>query len=278
VYVTTATTVRRTAKSAGRKAARSDSVQRLARLGLAGRGLLYGTVAVLAANVARGSHREADRQGALRTIGANPLGRLALVAVAFGFAGYAVWRLVEATVRPGDKKLGGRVAAASKGLLYTGFFATTLSYAVTRHGRSANESQRDWTARVLGWPAGRLLVTAAGLAIVGSGLYNGWRALSGKYRKHLKEEELADGAAPWVAAVAVAGLLARGVAFSLVGFFLVDAAVTYDPSKSQGLDGALRRLGGAPYGGPLLVVVAAGLAAFGVWCFVEARYRRVLGS
>jgi hypothetical protein len=278
VYVTTANTVRRSARTAGRKAARSDSVQRLARLGLAGRGLLYGTVAVLAANIARGSHREADRQGALRAIGANPLGRLALVAVAFGFAGYALWRLVEATVRPGDKKAGGRVAAGAKGLLYAAFFATTLSYAVTRHGHSANDQQRDWTGRVLGWPAGRWLVAAAGAAIVAAGLYNMWRAVGGKYRKHLKENELGDNVAPWVAVVAVAGLLARGVAFSLVGFFLLDAAVTYDPSKSQGLDGALRRLAGAPYGRPLLVVVAVGLAAFGVWSLVEARYRRVLGS
>jgi hypothetical protein len=276
--VTTATTVRRGARTAGRKAARSDTVRRLARLGLAGRGLLYGTVAVLAVNVARGSHSEADRQGALRTIGSHPVGRLALLAVAAGFGGYALWRLVEATVRPGDKGAGGRVAAAAKGLLYTGFCVTTLSYVVTHHSDSANERQRDWTARVLGWPAGRWLVAAAGLAVISGGLYNAWRALSGKYRKHLKEEELADGAGPWVAAVAVAGLLARGVAFSLVGFFLVESAVTYDPSKSQGLDGALRRLAGAPYGRPLLVVVAAGLAAFGVWSFVEARYRRVLGS
>jgi hypothetical protein len=275
--VTTATTVRRTARTAGRKAARSDSVRRLARLGLAGRGLLYGTVAVLAVNVARGSHREADRQGALRAIGANPIGRLALVAVAFGFGGYALWRLIEATVRPGDKKLGGRVAAAAKGLLYAAFFATTLSYAVTRHGHSANDQQRDWTGRVLGWPAGRWLVAAVGLAVVAGGLYNVWRAVSGKYRKHLKENELGD-MAPWAAVIAVAGLLARGVAFSLVGFFLVQAAVTYDPDKSQGLDGALRKLAGAPYGRPLLVVVAVGLAAFGVWSLVEARYRRVLGS
>lgn len=275
--MTTATTVRRTARTAGRKAARSDSVRRLARLGLAGRGLLYGTVAVLAVNVARGSHREADRQGALRAIGANPIGRLALVAVAFGFGGYALWRLIEATVRPGDKKLGGRVAAAAKGLLYAAFFATTLSYAVTRHGHSANDQQRDWTGRVLGWPAGRWLVAAVGLAVVAGGLYNVWRAVSGKYRKHLKENELGD-MAPWAAVIAVAGLLARGVAFSLVGFFLVQAAVTYDPDKSQGLDGALRKLAGAPYGRPLLVVVAVGLAAFGVWSLVEARYRRVLGS
>jgi Domain of Unknown Function (DUF1206) len=276
--VPAATTAKRTARRAGDHAARSDTVRGLARLGLAGRGLLYVTVALLAAGVARGSRREADRQGALRAIGSHPVGRVALAAVALGFAGYAVWRLVEATARPGDKGAGGRVAAAAKGLLYAGFAVTTASYALTRHSRNATAQQRDWTARVLGWPAGRLLVAAAGLALLVAAGVNVWRAVGGKYRKHLKDEELSENAGRWVAVVAVFGLVARGIAFGLVGVFLVDAAWTYDPDKSQGLDGALRRVAQVPYGRPLLLLVAAGLAAFGAWSFVEARYRRVLGS
>jgi hypothetical protein len=274
----TTTSAKRTAQRAGREAARSDTVRRLARLGLAGRGLLYATVALLAVGVARGSRTEADRQGALRAIGSHLIGRVALAAVAAGFAGYALWRLVEATVRLGDKKTGGRLASAAKGLLYAGFAVTTASYVVTHHSQNATTKQRDWTARVLGWPAGRFLVAAAGVALLVAGGVNVWRALSGKYRKHLKEEELSENAGRWVGVVAVFGLLARGVAFGLVGVFLVEAAWTYDADKSQGLDGALRRLAHAPYGRPLLLLVAAGLAAFGAWSFVEARYRRVLGS
>jgi hypothetical protein len=275
--VTTAT-ARRKATDAGRRAARSDGVQRLARLGLVGRGLLYVVVAVLAANVARGSHAEADRQGALRAIGEHLVGRVALVVVAFGFAGYALWRLLEATVRPGDKGVGGRVAAAAKGCLYAAFAVSTAAFAVTRHNHNANTQNKDLTARVLGWPAGRLLVAAVGLAVVAGGLVNGWRAVSGRYRKHLKENEIDDRAEPWVYAVAVVGLLARGVAFALVGTFLVQAAWRYDPKQAEGLDGALRRLAALPLGTALLVAVAVGLAAFGLWSFVEARYRRVLSS
>jgi hypothetical protein len=271
-------TAKRAARRAGQEAAHSDSVRRLARLGLAGRGLLYFTVALLAVGVARGSHREADRQGALRAIGSNPVGRVALAVVALGFAGYAVWRFVEATVRPGDKGAAGRVAAVAKGLLYAGFAVTTAAYVLTRHAHDARTQQRDWTSRVLGWPAGRFLVAAAGAALLVAAAVNVWRALSGKFRKHLKEEELSENAGRWVAVVAVFGLVARGIVFGLVGVFLVDAAWTYDPNKSEGLDGALRRLARVPYGRPLLLLVAAGLAAFGAWSFVEARYRRVLGS
>jgi len=56
---------------------------------------------------------------------------------------------------------------------------------------------------------------------------------------------------------------------------LVSAAVTYDPDKARGLDAALRTLAAQPYGGFLLAVVALGIAAFGVFCFIQARYRKV---
>jgi hypothetical protein len=269
---------KRGAKRGANKAASSDSVQRLARLGLAGRGLLYVVVAILAANIARGSRAAADRQGALRVIGSHGLGRLALAVVAFGFAGYALWRGLEATVRPGDKGVPGRVAAGAKAALYAAFAITTMEYVLTKHSENANRKHMGIAGRVLGWPLGRWIVAAFGVAVLVAGAWNIWRAVSGKFRKHLKEHELADEARPWVFGVAAFGLVARGVAFALVGFFVVQAATGYDPEKAQGLDASLRKLAQAPYGRPLLLVVAAGLTAFGLWSFVEARYRKVLSS
>ena len=272
--MTTATAARRGAD----KAASSDSVQRLARLGLVGRGTLYVVVAILAANIARGSRAEADREGALRVIGSSGAGRVALVAVAAGFAGYALWRLLEATVRPGDKGWGGRAASLAKAGLYTVFTVTTTEYVLTHHAENANRKHMGIAGRVLQWPLGRWIVAGVGVALLGAGVFNVYRAVSGRFRKHLKEHELAKEARPWVFGVAVFGLVARGVAFALVGFFVVQAAVTYDARKAQGLDATLRSLARATWGRPLLLAVAAGLTAFGLWCFVEARYRRVLSS
>lgn len=266
------------AKRGAGKAASSDSVQRVARLGLVGRGLLYVTIALLAANIARGSRAGADREGALRAIGSHGLGRAALVFVAIGFAGYAVWRFLEATVYPGDKGVAGRVASAAKAALYVAFTITTTEYVITHHAENANRKHMGIAGRVLQWPLGRWIVAAVGIALIGTGIYNVYRAVSGKFRKRLKEHELGDNAQPWVFGVAVFGLLARGVAFGLVGFFVVQAAVTYDARKAQGLDASLRALAQASYGRPLLLVVSAGLVSFGLWCFVQARYRQVLAS
>ena len=56
--------------------------------------------------------------------------------------------------------------------------------------------------------------------------------------------------------------------------FLV-AAWQADPDKAQGLDGALKTLKDAPFGPFLLTLVAAGIAAYGVYSFARSRYARV---
>ena len=65
---------------------------------------------------------------------------------------------------------------------------------------------------------------------------------------------------------------ARASPWRCVGGLLVYAAVTFDPSKAQGLDGALRTVLELPFGPILLTLVALGIAAFGAFLFVRARY------
>jgi hypothetical protein len=65
------------------------------------------------------------------------------------------------------------------------------------------------------------------------------------------------------------------VVFAMIGYFLVRAAIDYDPDKAVGLDGALSKLGQASYGPALLGIVAAGLVGFAAYSVADARYRRV---
>jgi hypothetical protein len=71
------------------------------------------------------------------------------------------------------------------------------------------------------------------------------------------------------------GYIAKGVAFAIVGILLLDAAIADRATRSRGLDGALHTLAQQQYGGPLLDIVAIGLAAFGVYCFFQTKYRKV---
>jgi hypothetical protein len=72
------------------------------------------------------------------------------------------------------------------------------------------------------------------------------------------------------------GLIARGVVFLIIGGFLIQAAWHIDASRARGLSGALEALARQPNGALLLGATAVGLAAFGVYSLLLARYRRIV--
>jgi hypothetical protein len=79
----------------------------------------------------------------------------------------------------------------------------------------------------------------------------------------------------WVIRVGRIGLIARGVIFALIGIFLIQASRHNDAGEAVGLGGALQKLTEQPFGDLLLGLVAAGLFMYGLYSFVEARYRRL---
>ena len=270
------------------RAASSKWARWLARAGLVAKGISFGIVAALAFQVAFGDHGKLeDRPGALQSIAETTLGRFLLGALAVGLGGYAVWRFAEAllgrTLEAKDK-LGffKRVGVVARGLLYAWLClvcATLVLQAdepVTGGSGGSGSRDEDWATRVvLEQPVGRYIVLAIGLAIIGAGLFNLYRALSGDFRDELKEEQMGRQERRWYTVLGVLGHLARAVIFSLAGIFLVRAAWDYDPDEAIGLDGALRKLARAEYGDFLLVGTAAGLMAYGLFCLVQARYREV---
>jgi hypothetical protein len=60
----------------------------------------------------------------------------------------------------------------------------------------------------------------------------------------------------------------------LVGVLILAAAITSDPKKSTGLDGALRTLAHQTLGPLLLGLIALGLAAFGVYGLAAAKWAK----
>ena len=71
------------------------------------------------------------------------------------------------------------------------------------------------------------------------------------------------------------GFIAKGLSVALIGILVVIAAIRFDPDEASGLDAALKSLASQPFGPYLLIVVALGLACYGVFCFFDARYHRV---
>jgi hypothetical protein len=251
---------------------------RAARAGMVASGVLYMVVAWLAIQVAdETGERSADTGGALQAIAAGPFGKVALTALAAGFAGYALWRFLVAAMGEKvesneDVNWAKRLWYVARGAVYLALCLTTISILVGADETGRSEERRS-AAEALSWPGGRWLVGAVGLAVIGYGLGSGIRGLLRKFEKDMRMHELSRQAREWLTRVGQVGWTARGAVFVLIGAFLVQAAVEVDPKESKGLDGALREVATQPYGRYLLGAVAAGLAAYGVFQLVRARYR-----
>ncbi len=278
---TAARKVQRKARQARKETLDAAWTSYVGRAGLVSRGVVYAVIGILALRIAfgAGGGEEADKNGAFEVLSRSPFGRVALAALAAGFACYAAWRLVEAVLDPDRRGPWKRVLSGARAVLYGSFFATAITYVFEEKSSSDKDQvHQDQSATLLSWPAGRILVGVIGLTLVGAGIWNGYRAVTGKYRDHLKKAEIDTEARPWITAIACAGLFSRAVIFSAIGFFIIRTALQADPEDTVGLDGSLRRLADQPAGPVLLSVVAAGLIAYGLWSFIEARYRRVLGD
>ena len=77
----------------------------LARAGLLARGAVYFVIGLLALKLALGIGGKAtDQEGAMKAIAAQPFGKVLLVLLAIGLAGYALWRLTRAAVGHGAEQ------------------------------------------------------------------------------------------------------------------------------------------------------------------------------
>jgi hypothetical protein len=258
----------------------------LARTGLVAKGLSFGLVGVLAFDLAIGNGGKAtSRQGALSQLAHHSFGKVVLVAMALGFAAYAIWRFVQAFAEEADRD-GGELKAWAKrsgyigrGLIYTGLTFSTVKIALGSGGQqSQNQKAHHSTAVVLSWPAGTWIVGAAGVAIAGVGVWNLYRGLSRKFEDKWRLGSASPAWRRWGGRAGVAGHIARFVVFGLIGIFITKAAIDYNPNDAIGLDGALQKLAHASYGPWLLGLTAVGLVAYGVYCLVDARLRDVAAN
>jgi Domain of Unknown Function (DUF1206) len=256
----------------------------LARTGLIAKGVSFGIVGVLAFKLALGDGgKTTSRQGAMQTLAQNTFGKVLLVALAIGFAAYAIWRFVQAfaeRAERGDekgeaKKWGKRAGYIGRGLIYTGLTFSAIKILAGSGQQSQNQKAHHTAGMVLSWPGGRWIVGIVGLAIFGAALWNLYRGLARTFEDKWRIGTMSETERKWGSRAGVAGHIARFVVFGLIGVFVTKAAIDYNPNDAIGLDGALQKLSQTSYGQYLLGLTALGLVAYGIYCLVDARYRDV---
>jgi hypothetical protein len=236
--------------------------------------MLIGWIAILVA-VGHSRHQP-NQEGALQLLAGKPYGSISLWILGIGFAGYAIWRLSQAAfgVAGEGNGAGPRVKSVAIAAVYA--FLSYLTFRVLTHA-AGNEThrQQDLTASVMRHPGGQWLVAIIGLVVVGVGVALIAQGLRRRFMKYLMTSRMSDKTRRVVERLGQVGVTARGVVFAITGALVVEAAVTFRPSKSGGLDKALLTLRGEPFGEILLLLVAVGLVIFGVYGLAEARWRKV---
>lgn len=268
----------RRASGQARRASDSPAARALARAGLVARGIIYVLIGWVAILVALGhTSHEADQQGALQLLARQPYGAVSLWLLAIGFAGYALWRLSEAAfgVTGDGNGAGPRLKSLVRAIVYAFFAYLTFKIIFGAGGGSQARRSQDLTATVMRHSGGQWLVGIAGLVIVVVGVMLIIEGVRRKFLKYLQLGGVRPRTRRIVEWLGVIGTACRGTVFGLAGILVIEAAVTYKPSKAGGIDKALLTLRNQPFGEVLLMLAALGLVIFGIYGLCEARWRRV---
>jgi Domain of Unknown Function (DUF1206) len=261
---------------------RSEPFDWAVRAGFVARSVTYGVVGAIALALAVGAGAAPaapNQQGALTLIAGAPLGRVAVAVAAVGLLAYALWKLGQAAFGRGpegggDPDLKDRIGNAAGGVVYLGFFAVAVRILFGDSSGGSREPSKA-AAGVLGWPGGAVIVGVAGAVLIAISLYQIYDACRGGFAEDAKQQEMSRLERRTFMTVGRVGLVARALVFGLIGYFVLETALDYNPSETTGLDGALARVHHQPFGPWLLGLVAAGLIVFAAYSMFEARYRRL---
>jgi hypothetical protein len=257
-----------------------DTLEKIGRIGYGAKSVIYLAVGLLSANAAMDGGKARDSRDVLHTVAQQPFGKILLAVLLGGIACYVVWRAILVfgpAIEKGAKAWLVRGRSLLSALIYSGlglaaFKVLTGSGA---KGGGGESSARGWTAQLMDAPAGKWLLIAVGAGFVAYAISQWRRAWTRSFEKKLSLGSLSTNARRTVTRISASGIAARCVAFCLAGIFLANAGLQADPSKARGLSGSLNALRDQPYGRWLLVIVALGLAGYGVYCALKARYGRI---
>ena len=251
----------------------------VARIGFGTKGLIFVCMGLLSALAAfQGKNQAAESRDVIQTIAQQPFAQVLLVVLIAGLACHVLWRLLEAFTLPGKKGLDAisvlsRMRSLLAAVIYGGITAAAIKTLLgASAGKKSDQSTQSWTAALMSTALGPWLVCLVGGGIIVYGFYQWFRIYESSFEEKLRLTNLRASPRRWVLRICAWGIGARGLVFCLMGVFLLQAGLQSNPSEARGLGGALNSLRAEPYGLLVFALTALGLAAYGVYCGVKARY------
>jgi hypothetical protein len=254
-------------------------VEKGARFGHITKGVLYGLMGALALRVALGTGGQiAGGKEAAHVVEQQPFGKVLLVLLAVGLAGYAIWRIISGVKDSEHHGRDGKGLAKRGAAIFSGLANGALSVAVFQMAlgqADGGDGARSWVGKILAQPFGAVVIGVAGSVIIAAGLAQFHQAYTKKFLEGFRWQSMSARERHWVTRMGQVGYCARGVVFPIIGIGLVRAALDHDPSQTRGVREALLDIAHSGVGQVLLGVVAVGFLAFGAFLLASARHRQI---
>ncbi len=247
----------------------------LAKSGYAARGIVFMLVGGLAL-LSGVAGEKTETKSAISTLLSQPFGRIWVGAIGIGLLGFVCWRLAQAIADTDDhgtsaKGLVIRTALVGSAVTYLGLAGFALGHSFLAGGGDKGSGEKDLAQWIMSQPFGSYLLIAVGAGFVIGGGVTAAKGLTRKFERYLRIPDK-NAVATWIC---IYGLVARGLVFAIIGILFITAGMKVDPQEAGSMGDAMQWLRQMPFGSALYICVAAGLAAFGIYNLIEARYRTI---
>jgi hypothetical protein len=262
-------------------------VGKLGRVGYATKGIVYGTIAIIAiySAIVGGTSASAENASLFSILAGGWFGIFVLVALMVGMLCYSTWRIFEGAfllrVRrdapPLRKFVSGRVVPFASATFYI-IYAVSLVLIIIDAGGTTGISTA--LASSVG---GQVILVIGGLILFGVAVEQIVGVCRRKFerdmnRKALEKNKHARRAVFWCGSIGITG---RACLFALLGVLFMrlafDPSLTTASSKS-GFSEAIGQFQTSIYGMIILIIVALGLLVFTLFCFLQVRYKEFLNE
>jgi len=252
-----------------------QQLKRWARLGYSARGVIYlviGGLALLAALGERGG-KTTDSKGAVLKLLEQPFGSVLIFLLIVGLLGYSTWRLIQCFKDPDGHGSTGKGLAVRFGLLISAVTHLLLAvWAAKLLMGNGDGSSPNAGSSFLTTDLGQIALGIAGIGVIATGFAHIYKGVTARFERYMT---IPADKRNWARPVCQFGLIARGVVWLIIGWLFIKGAGLAKGGEIEGTAEALQVLREQYYGPWLLGIVAAGLFAFGIYCLMEAAYRRI---